>query len=343
MLERWAARYGSIYAFRVGPTPIITVSEPRLIDHLMRDRPEACRRPQNLDRIIAEIGVRGVFNAEGDVWRPQRKLTVAALSARHLRQMYPHIRLVAERAHRRWQRLAAEGADFDVVAELKRFTVDVTMLIVFGHDANTVEKTEAGIHDHLDVILPMIGRRMLALVPTWRYVKLPRDRRFDRAVAELRAWVSQLLAAARARAGAGAADASNFLDAMIAASDEDGRGFSDEVILSNLFTLVLGGEDTTAISASWTVHLLADHPKWARRIRAEADALLGDALSPGDMDAANALPVASAAANEAMRLKTVGPVITFEANFDTRVGDVEVPRGTILAALPRLAAVAADS
>jgi len=130
---------------------------------------------------------------------------------------------------------------------------------------------------------------------------------------------------------------------MIAASDEDGRGFSDEVILSNLFTLVLGGEDTTAISASWTVHLLADHPKWARRIRAEADALLGDALSPGDMDAANALPIASAAANEAMRLKTVGPVITFEANFDTRVGDVEVPRGTILAALPRLAAVAADS
>ena len=54
-------------------------------------------RRSKMDVILSEIGIRGVFNAEGEAWRPQRKLSVAALSQRNLRQLYPSIRTVAER------------------------------------------------------------------------------------------------------------------------------------------------------------------------------------------------------------------------------------------------------
>jgi cytochrome P450 len=54
------------------------------------------------------------------------------------------------------------------------------------------------------------------------------------------------------------------------------------------------------------------------------------------------LPVASAVANEAMRLKPVGPVMLMEANLDTSIGDIEIPRGTIVATLLRPAALADD-
>jgi len=341
VLERWAARHGSVYAFRIGGAPIVVISDPDLVNAVFRDRPETFRRPQNLDRVLTEVGIRGVFNAEGDAWRPQRKLTVAALAPRRLRQVYPHVRTVAARMHGRWLRLASEGAVLDVVDELKRFTVDVTMLTAFGHDANTVENSDAGVHGPLSVILPMVGRRMLALLPTWRFVRMPSDRRFDRAMAELRLWLSRLLADARTRAAAGGS--SNFLDAMITATDEYGKPFSDEVIISNLFTMVVGGEDTTAISTAWAVHHLADHPQWAQRIRAEADALFGGDLAPADLDAANALCVAGAVANEAMRLRTVAPIIMMEANVDAVVGDVAIPRGTVLALLPRPAALSDEN
>jgi hypothetical protein len=46
---------------------------------------------------------------------------------------------VTTRLKKRWERLADAGAPLDVVEELKRFTVDVTTLITFGHDVNTVE------------------------------------------------------------------------------------------------------------------------------------------------------------------------------------------------------------
>ena len=50
-----------------------------------------------------------MFNAEGDAWRPQRKLAVAALAQRHLKELYPHIRTVADRFKRRWEAAAASG------------------------------------------------------------------------------------------------------------------------------------------------------------------------------------------------------------------------------------------
>ncbi|WP_294534472.1 cytochrome P450 [uncultured Rhodoblastus sp.] len=344
VLERWAARYGSVYTFRLGRDRAVAVSDPRLIDHVLRERPEAFRRSSTLDRILVEVGTRGVFNAEGDVWRPQRKLTVAALSQRHLRDVYPHIKTVAERLHRRWRGLASAGADAEIVEELKRFTVDVTMLIVFGHDANTVEQDGDDITERLSVLLPTISRRLFAPVPTWRFLRLPRDRHFDRCIAEVRSWLSQLIADARKRAAAAAGEPerSSFLDAMVKATDENGRAYCDDVIASNLFILLLAGEDTTANSLAWAIHLLADHPEWARRIGTEADSLLRDAIAPGDLDAANALPVASAVANEAMRLKPVAPVLLMEANVDTSIADIEIPRGTVVAILSRPAALTDD-
>jgi cytochrome P450 len=66
---------------------------------------------------------------------------------------------------------------------------------------------------------------------------------------------------------------------MVAAVDEHRRGFSDEVIMSNLLTMVLAGEDTTAFSLAWTIHLLADNPTWAEEVRREGDNVLGDAVA----------------------------------------------------------------
>jgi cytochrome P450 len=77
------------------------------------------------------MGVDGVFSAEGDAWRTQRRLANLALAQRHLRGLYPKLRTVTTRLKKRWERLADAGASLNIVEELKRFTVDVTTLITF--------------------------------------------------------------------------------------------------------------------------------------------------------------------------------------------------------------------
>jgi cytochrome P450/nitrite reductase/ring-hydroxylating ferredoxin subunit len=342
ILEAWAAQYGSTYQFRMGGTRVVATSDSALIDEALRARPETFRRSPKTDLIMTEIGIRGVFNAEGEVWRPQRKLSVAALAQRNLRQLYPSIRLVAERLKARWQAAAARSDTLDIVEELKRFTVDVTMLIAFGHDANTVGQADDVIQRELEVILPAIGRRIFAVFPSWRYLPTASDRRVKQAFARIRAWLDGLLTDARARMNAEPDRAhrpSNFIEAMLTAVDEAGESFSDDVILSNLVTMLLAGEDTTAFTLAWAVHQLCESPRWASELRMEADAVVGPMDAPADLETANRLARANAVASETMRLRPVAPIAGLEANVDTTLGDIFVPKGTRMTVLLRPAAI----
>jgi cytochrome P450/nitrite reductase/ring-hydroxylating ferredoxin subunit len=342
ILEEWAARYGSIYQFWMGRRRIVATSDPALLEDVLRGRPETFRRPENMDRIISELGVRGVFNAEGEVWRPQRKLAVAALAQRNLHGLFPSIQIVARRLKTRWERSAIAGETVDVVEELKRFTVDVTMLLVFGHDANTVEQENDVIQSELQVILPAVNRRLFALIPTWRYIQTPSDRRLNRAFVNVRAWLGGLLASARTRLEREperAQKSSNFLEAMVTTRDENGKPFSDEVIMSNLLTMLIAGEDTTTFTLAWAIHQLCDTPRWAAEIRREADETLDESIVAESHDVAGRLVCAGAVASETMRLRPVGPISFLDANFDTSLGEYIVPKRTTVAALLRPGAI----
>jgi cytochrome P450 len=314
IFEDSATRFGSIYQFPMRSTRVVVTTDPALIEDVLRARPDTLRRDANIDVILSEIGIRGVFNAEGEAWRPQRKLSVAALAQRNLRQIYPSIRTVSERMKMTWERAAGGGVVLDVVNELKRFTVDVTMLVAFGHDANTVEQADDVIQRELQVIFPAISRRLFALFPSWRYVQMPADRRLTRALAKVRDWLDGLLADARGRLKADPERAhkpSNFIEAMLVAVDENGKPFSDNVIMSNLITMLLVGEDTTAFTLAWTIHQLCDRPQWAAELRSEADAVIGSGNVAVDLDIANKLACASAVTNETMRLRPVAPFLGF--------------------------------
>ena len=176
---------------------MVVTADSSLIDEVLRERPERFRRGADADVILRELGVDGVFNAEGEAWRAQRKLAISALAQRHLRQLYPSIRKVAGRLKTRWEKSA--GQPLDIVDELKRFTVDVTMLIAFGHDVNTVEQSEDVIQRDLELVLPAVSRRIFSFIPTWRYFKTPADKRLERASARIRAWLAELAAKGRAR------------------------------------------------------------------------------------------------------------------------------------------------
>jgi cytochrome P450 len=280
-----------------------------------------------------------VFSAEGAAWRSQRRLAMEALAQRHLRGFYPTLHLVAERLRRRWEGAADRRETLDIVEELKRFTVDVTTALTFGHDMNTIEaQGDDVIQRRLELLFPAFNRRLFALVPTWRFVRTPADRRLDRAVAELRVWLETLVGEARARLQAEPARAekpANFLEAMLAMRDEAGQPFADPVIFGNLMTMLLAGEDTTAFTLAWAVHQMCESPASVAGLRAELDSAVGDATVPGDLELANRLTYAAAVANETMRLRPVAPLILFEAVVDTTIGDVRVPAGTHVLVLTR--------
>lgn len=343
-LEEWARRYGTPFSYRFGRQRVVVFAELSAMNPVFRNRPETFRRTTNIESIFRELKVDGVFSAEGDAWRPQRRLAMEALSHRHLRSFYPTVAEVATRLRRRWERAAARRDVLDLPEELKRFTVDLTTQLAFGHDLNTIEQEGDIIQDKLELLLPAVSQRLFAILPWWRIVRLPADRRLDRAVDDVRAWLRERVESARSRLAADPARAArpqNFLEAMLVAKDERGRPFDDEVVLGNALTMLVAGEDTTAYSVAWAVHHLIDAPSETAALRADVDRVLGDDAVPADIETAGDLTYAGAVANEAMRLRPVAPLFFFEPLTDTVIDDVEIPKGTTIALLTRVPATAA--
>jgi cytochrome P450 len=263
-----------------------------------------------------------------------------ALAQKNMRGFFPTLRAMVERLVRRWKRAAASGEEIEVKEELKRFTVDVTTLLAFGRDMNTLDGGDDVIQRHLELIFPALMRRLFAVIPYWRWIKLPRDRALDRALDEVFAFLRGLCVEARARLAAEPGrPPANFLESMLTARDEHGEPFSEELVLGNALQILLAGEDTTANTLAWAMHHLCDAPADAQALRAEADQILGKEIVVRDMDTASKLAYAGAVANEAMRLRPVAPVLFLSANADTIVGDVEVPSGTTLGLMTNLPAI----
>jgi cytochrome P450/nitrite reductase/ring-hydroxylating ferredoxin subunit len=338
ILEGWEAEYGPVYRYRLGPQTLVAVADPELVDEALRNRPERFRRLHAVETVFEEMKVAGVFSAEGAAWRPQRRLSMEALSHRHLRDFYPTLASVAGKLRERIARAAESGEPLDIVDTLKRFTVDVTTILTLGHDVNTLEQGDDVIQRKLEQIFPAFNRRLFALFPTWRLVRLPADRRLDEALAELHAWMRTLVAEAQARLRAEPSRAerpANFLEAMVAARDEEGRPFDEDVVLGNLVTMLVAGEDTTAYTLAWAVHHLCDEPAVVSALVREVEAVMGSDAVPATFETANRLAYAGAVANETMRLRPVAPVIILEANHDTMLGDIDLPARTGVSVLVR--------
>jgi cytochrome P450/nitrite reductase/ring-hydroxylating ferredoxin subunit len=342
ILENWSRTYGPLYRASIMGNTIVVVNDADIGETLLRARPQSVRRVSMVEPVFAEMGIQGVFSAEGASWRAQRRLAMEALSSRHLRGFFPTLRRVAERLHARWDRSAAAGSELEIQDDLMRFTVDVTTSLVFSTDMNTLEGGDNVLQRHLSHVFPALARRLLAPFPYWRYVRLPADRALDRALAEVRRLQDRLVSETRARLSERPrtnGDANDFLEAMLLARDEEGRPFPDEAIHGNMLTMLLAGEDTTAYTLSWAAHYLCDRPDVVARMRNEVDAALSNDRTPHAFESAQSLPYLDAVANETMRLKPVAPFFGLEANEDLIVGDVFVPKGTWIDLLTRLPAI----
>jgi cytochrome P450/nitrite reductase/ring-hydroxylating ferredoxin subunit len=344
-LERWAARYGPAYQVQLGPTRMVALSDAALIQKVLRERPGSFRRLVTIEPVFEELGVAGVFSAEGTAWRPLRRLTLEALAPAHLRAFYPALRGVAERLARRWAAEAAAGQPVDVEEDLKRFTVDVTTQLAFGHQLDTLGQDGDVLQRRLEVVFPGITRRLFAIAPLWRVVKLPAERRLERAAAEVLDVLRTLLDQARRRLAddpSRAARPETFLEAMLLARDEAGRPYTEPQLLGNAIQILLAGEDTTALTLAWAIHELCDHPEVLAGLRDEADRVLGAATVPADLEAVERLELAGAVANETMRLRPVAPLLITNAIEDVVVGDLSLARGQTVALLMRPPAVSAE-
>ncbi|MDN5939009.1 MAG: cytochrome P450 [Salinisphaera sp.] len=349
VVEAWCREYGTPFQFRIGRRRMLVVADPALIKQVLLERPGRYRRYPPIQPVFAEMGGSGLFSAEGDEWRRQRRIWMAALNAHRVEPFLEQMTNVTERLLRHWQAAADVGRPVDVLEELMRYTVDVTMLFAFGHEVNSIDQVQDPIQDRLSHLLPAINRRINAPFAYWRYLPLPADLRLRRALKAVHRDVETLIAQARARLAADperAATPANLLEALLCARDEESDGeaaaFSDEEIYGSTLTALVAGEDTTANTLAWIVHFLAQDQELQTRLSEQLSATLGPATFWRELEDLNKLACVDALTAETMRLKPIAPVMVQAALADCELGGLRVPAGTNVMMALRVAALAPE-
>lgn len=102
----------------------------------------------------------------------------------------------------------------------------------------------------------------------------------------------------------------------------------DRFIVDNCKNIYLAGYETTAVSATWCLMLLASNPEWQERIRSEVLEICKGQIP--DYDMIRKMKLLTMAINESLRLYPPVAVVSREALEDMKFGKVKVPKGVNL-------------
>lgn len=306
---------------RLGGTMRVHLADPVLIHEALVKNAHLLAKGEDVRRALGPALGQGLLTADGDHWKWQRQSVAAAFRHEKLLELLPVMIEAAERTERRWD--TSPSGDIDIGHEMMRTTFDIIVetMMSGGHGID-IGRVEQSVTDYLK---PTGWTFALAMLGAPEWLPHPGRRKARAAVDYLRSSLSTVIANRRQNP----ADRNDLVSMLLEAKDpETGRMMSDTEIIDNLLTFITAGHETTALGLAWTFHLLSQNSDVERKVVEEIAAVTGG--NPVAAGHIAELTYTRQVFSEAMRLYPPAPVVTRTALQDFRLGDHDIPAGTVL-------------
>ncbi|EEF30574.1 cytochrome P450, putative [Ricinus communis] len=224
-------------------------------------------------------------------------------------------------------------ADINVDKDLKSASADIISKACFGSSYSQGKQIFA----KLDALQgAMSNTSILFGFPNFRFLPTKSNREIWSLQKEIETLILEVVNARREERQRSRKSENDFLEAILESAADieelEHTHNTDRFIVDNCKNIYFAGQETTALSASWTLLLLSLHPESQDRVRAEIVEICGDRIQDSllDLDKLRQLKTLNMVIQESLRLYGPAVIAGREAFDDMKMADLTVPKGTYI-------------
>ncbi|KAF9114953.1 hypothetical protein BGX27_009383 [Mortierella sp. AM989] len=255
-------KYGRYYSISIpGLGRVINISDPEMVDHVLKANFWAYVKGPYLKKSLGPLVGEGIFGADGEHWRWQRKLASHIFNVKSFRTYTSDV--FCREANLAIDYLSAV-ADTDKVVDLQNifylFTLDSFGEIAFGQAFGCLKDPEREVEFAVsfDRLNHALSERIIS--PIWKLKDwwTGNGKVVERDTKIVHDFAYNVIKKRREELTNGDKSEQNkdLMQLFMDATDENGQPLSDEMLKDELINMILAGRDTTAQALSWMFYLL---------------------------------------------------------------------------------------
>ncbi|KAI6687017.1 hypothetical protein NL676_032930 [Syzygium grande] len=273
--NKWRKQYGDTFAFSLGNTQIVHANQPDVVREITTCTSLDLGKPSYQFKERGPLMGQGILTSNGPHWAHQRKILAPELYMEKVKGMINLINESTETLLNSWKNKvdAAGGVtNINIDQHMRSFSGDVISRACFGSNFAKGEE----IFHKLRALQEAMSKKVLSTgIPGMRYLPTKNNREAWALEKEVRSLILQVV-----KERMDAAYEKDLLQMVLegAKNSDLSQEAMDRFIVDNCKNIYLAGYETTAVSATWCLMLLASSQEWQDRVRAEVLEVCGGRL-----------------------------------------------------------------
>lgn len=320
---------GPVFIYTTGRMQMLCVTDPNVVKDIVQCSYVDLGKPSYLSKDRGPLLGQGVISSSGSFWSYQRKLISPEFFPEKVKGMFGLMVDATTSMLSSWEdRVSKSGgtAEIAIDEDMKSLSADIISKTAFGSSYSKGKD----IFSKLRKLQKLMSKNLYVGIPFSRYMPTKTNREINRLEKEID---SMILRVVKERMGA--ERETDFLQKILEGARKCGEQNDvpfkmndkshEKLIVDNCKNIYFAGQETTAATAAWSLMLLAVHPDWQTRARAEALEACRDGIIT--VDSLRHMKVLTMIIQETLRLYPPAVFSVRTALQDASLKDIRVPKG----------------
>ncbi|KAJ8317562.1 hypothetical protein KUTeg_005466 [Tegillarca granosa] len=296
--------------------PTFTVTHPDTAKILLKSSEPKSKSTAGIHKMFLPWLGDGLLISNGPKWERNRRLLTPAF---HFDILMPYIAVynkVADIFLGKLLSLSSLGS-VEICNPVSQATLDTMLRCALSYEGRIQEKGDD--HPYVKAVKELCHRTIQRALKPWFFVDFlfflsPEGRQYKQLCDYVHDFADNIITTRKAVLAKDPDQLKkrrlDFLDILLTAKDEHGKGLSELDIRAEVDTFLFEGHDTTASALSWAIYCLAKYPDEQRKVYDEAKSILNDKK------------------DEVMRYYTTVPILNRTLTKDTELDGVIIPKNS---------------